>query len=259
MTTSPRFIHRKLMKWIFFSCAVIAAGIVASSAAAQTRESARFENWYDAGIRLELPADASLTFTQHLRLTSADPHVGLVAPELELKYDPVKWWRLEAGYRFMYEPDNDGVFQNRHRVFAGMRFRIKFDPVGFSLRVKWQEELRDKSDDGTPTRHMLRSRLEAKLRKVPVVSPFASAELFQRIDGQDDDITPWTVTKLRFALGVEWNMGPVEMSSRYLIDVPLAEEVDPIRHIFGLSGRFDWAPWKEPETQKNAAEESTGI
>ncbi len=208
------------------------------------------ELWTDVGFRLKLPRKVSATFTQQLRFDESMSRRYLVAPEFALRCELMDWWHLEGGYRYEYERDNDAVFQDRYRIFANTRFVAKYRPASFALRIQWQEKFRRERDDGTPTRHILRTRVKAKLRRVPTVNPFASIEMFQRLDGLDKDISAGTIQKLRLGLGVEWQRGPVELTARYYLVLPTHDYEDPNRHVLSVGMRFDLAPWKKKDNKE---------
>ena len=155
------------------------------------------------------------------------------------------WWQLEAGYRYEYERDNDAVFQDRSRIFASTRFSTKFRPATLELRLQWQKESRSEQDDGTPTRHHMRTRMRAKLRRIPTVNPYASVEMFHRLDGADEDVPAGTFQKWRLGLGVEWQRGPVELDACYYLVSPTHDPQDPTRHVLTLGLRFDLGFWKK--------------
>ncbi len=224
---------------------LVAAGLVGAilllgtSALAQSAESSSGELWTDVGVRWKMSSKASATFTQQLRFDERASRRCLVAPELALRYKLLDWWHLEAGYRYEYERDNDAVFQERHRVFANTRFIARYEPATLELRIQWQEKFRHERDDGTPTRHILRMRAKAKLRQVSAMKPYASAEMFQRLDGLDKDVSAGTIQKLRFGFGLEWRRGPIEFDTRYYLVVPKDDPEDPTTHVLGLGLRFD--------------------
>jgi len=224
---------------------VVTALAWASPVQAQIPEpSSVSELWTEVALRLQLPGKLSATFTHQLRYDESMSRKYLVAPEFSLKYELMDWWRLQAGYRHEYERDNDGVFQDRNRVFANTRFIADFRPAALELRLQWQEQFRQELDDGTPTRHILRTRLKAKLNRMPVVNPYASVEIYQRLDGLAEDIPAGTTQKLRFGFGVEWQRDPVEFNARYYLVSPAHDNRDPSRHVLSLGVRFDFSPWK---------------
>ncbi len=235
---------------------LVAAGFVgnflllAGPALAQSTDpSSVSELWTELGIRLQMPGKLSATYTHQLRYDESMSRKYLIAPEFSIKYELMNGWHLQAGYRYEYERDNDAVFRDRYRLFANTRFVAKYQPAALELRIQWQEQFRQDEDDGTPTRHVLRTRVKAKLRRVRVLDPYASLELFQRLDGLDKDISAGTIQKLRFGLGAEWQRGPVEFNARYYLVLPTYDHEDPSRHILSVGVRFDLAPWKKDKNK----------
>ena len=213
--------------------------IAASSAVAADRDPSESASWLDLSARAKLAPGTGLTLTQILRWDDSFDQLGVIAPELSLRQRLRSWWRIEGGYRYMRERDNDGLFQHRHRAFANTRFRVRTSAATLELRVQWQEEFRHELDDGTPRRHVLRTRAKMKARGSSGITPYASLEAFHRLDGGDDDVPSGTRTKMRFVAGAEWGRGPVEYNARYLLVVPVHEDTDPLRHVVSFGMRFD--------------------
>jgi hypothetical protein len=217
----------------------------ADPALAQSPDPSSAELWTDVGFRLKMSKKVNATFTQLLRFDENVSRHYLVAPELTLGYELMDWWHLQGGCRYEYERDNDAVFQDRYHVFANTSFLTKYRPATLELRIQWQEMFRQEQDNGTPTRHILRTRVKAKLRRVPTVDPYASVEMFQRLDGLDKDISAGTIQKFRIGLGVEWQRGPIKFNTRYYLVLPTHDPQEPSRHVLSLGVRFNLAPWKK--------------
>ncbi|MCP4631317.1 MAG: DUF2490 domain-containing protein [candidate division Zixibacteria bacterium] len=235
------------MKWFRLLVIVTLVGnflLLADSALTQSVDPNSSELWTDVGIRLELSSKAKATFTQKFRFNESMLRNYLSSPELEIRYKLMDRWYLEGGYRYENVRDNDGVFVDRYRIFANTRFLAKYKPVMFEFRLQWQKEFRQNQDDGTPTRHILRTRLKAKLRRTPIINPYASIEMFQRLDGFDEDIPAGTIQKWRFGLGMEWQCGPVDINARYYLVSPSHDPQDPTRHILSLGLQCNLSPWK---------------
>ncbi len=236
------------MRWLKLMAAAGLIGnflLLADPALTQSTEPSSSVLWTDVGFRLKLSKKVSTTFTQQFRFDENMSRNYQVAPEIALRYELNDWWHLEGGCRYEHERDNDAVFQDRYRVFANTRFVAKYRPATLSFRIQWQEQFRHEQDDGTPTRQILRMRLKAKLRRMPTVDPYVSAEMFQRIDGSDYDVAAGTIQKLRLGLGVEWQRGPVELDARYYLVLPTDDQEDPSEHILSVGVRFNLAPWKK--------------
>jgi len=226
---------------------VVGAGLLVSSqpAGAQTREPSETELWTEAGLRLLMPKKVSATLTQHVRADEGMSRLDVLSTELALRFRPTGWLEFEGGYRFEHERDHDDIFQDRHRLFINTQLRHKLDPVKLQLRVQWQEQRRQEWDDGTPIRHVLRTRAKASLRSNWVVEPYALVETFQRVDGRDDDVSPWTLQHLRLQVGFERELGHAELDAGYMLVLPIDDEREPRRHILQVAVRFDLAPWKK--------------
>ncbi|MCP4574023.1 MAG: DUF2490 domain-containing protein [bacterium] len=230
------------MKWLNLTVAAAVVGSIllpAGVAWGETRDPAESELWTDAAVRLKTPLGVDATLTQHLRWNDGISRLNLVAPELALRHKTRSWLHFEAGYRYKHERDNDGLFQDRHRVFAGSRLRVATRPANLDLRVQWQQEFRAEEDDGTPRRQVLRLRAKAKLRRTGPFRPYAAVETFHRLDGADPDIPDGTLTALRWTLGVEWQRGSREYDLHYHLVSPTHDQEKAIRHVVSVGIRFD--------------------
>ena len=213
--------------------------LAGSALAASPDPSSVSELWSDVGFRWRVSDKLTATFSQNVRFDESMSRHYLSAPELELRYELMDWWQLEAGYRYAYERDNDAVFQDRSRLFVDSRFIAKLRPAALDLRLMWQKESRREQDDGTATRHIMRTRMKAKLRRTPVASPYVSLEMAARLDGLDEDVPAGTVVGWRLDLGIEWTRGPVELDTRYHFVSPAHDPEDPTRHVLSVGLRLD--------------------
>lgn len=224
---------------VVIGCAVLTPGV----GRGETRDPSETELWTDVGVRVATPVGVDATMTQHLRWYDGISQLDLVAPEISLRYRAASWLRLESGYRFLRERDNDGLFQDRQRIFAATRLRAATEPANLELRIQWQEEFRAEEDDGTPRRQMLRIRAKAKLRRTGAIRPYAAVETFHRVDDADEDIPAGTLKALRWTLGAEWRLGTREFDLHYHLVAPKHDAEAARRHVVSVGFRFDLSPW----------------
>lgn len=212
---------------------------------AADREPSGNETWIEISTRAKIARRTQLTMALNLRWAesrgwakSLGQNNKLIAPEVSVRRRLASWWRMETGYRCLYKRNNDDVFKDRHRIFTNTRFRAKNKLAALELRIQWQKEFRDELDNGTPQRHFLRTRAKASLRIFDEVTPFVSAEIYHRLDGNDARYPEGTLTKLRASAGAGWQVGRWDVGARYMLVVPIKEDTDPLTHVVGLELLF---------------------
>ena len=175
-------------------------------------------------------------------------------------YKPLKWLKIDAGYKFMRVLNDDetswkdnGVDPNKwtpawwctkHRLFASVTGQWRTGRFDLSLRERWQytyrpettvdrydiddDEWEDKAKDGK-AQHVLRSRLQAEY-DIPKckIDPYASIELYNAKGG---------LQKIRYTAGADWKLTKQHVVSafyRYLD----SHDDDPNMHIIGLGYKY---------------------
>lgn len=141
------------------------------------------------------------------------------------EYKPVKYFKISAGYTFLYDNfpekityNDDGDYNNWRPSYWGSRHRVNVSLTGsitagrfkFSLRERWQYTYRPGQ---TTTRYdfdnakwedtrvrgkgnnVLRSRIRAEWNiRGSKVDPYADVEFFNS----------WALNKIRYTVGAEW-------------------------------------------------------
>ena len=175
-------------------------------------------------------------------------------------YKPVKWLKMDAGYKFMRVLNDDetswkdnGVDPNKwtpawwctkHRLFASVTATVRTGRMDFSLRERWQytyrpettvdrydvddDEWEEKIKDGK-AQHVLRSRLQAEY-DIPKckVDPYASAEFYHAQGG---------LQKVRYTAGADWKLSKQHVLGAFYRYIDSHND-DPNIHAIGLSFKY---------------------
>ena len=221
---------------------ILGLSLFALPSYAAERDPAEVELRLDVGLKVELPADLRLRFTQNIRFDDRIRRFYQLAPELELGYAPLEWLYWGVGYRYSYDLDSQADFQHRHRPYSRLVFPWKLKPVHLIWRMQWQVDLRSETDEEPREIHMLRLRLMTRIAAVPVVTPFVSMELFQRLDASDSAAPLGGVRKLRFLTGFEWIVGGLALNLGYFIEVPTLNARAGFNHAVIIGGTYKLIP-----------------
>lgn len=214
-----------------------------------------FELWTEAGVRYEINKQLSLTFDQHLRFHKDASDVKSIMPELAVSYRPLKFLRLEAGFRYEIEPDEDNgdtYADPWYRFFADVRLRLRLKPVTLRYRLRIQEQFGwpwDKNNNRTEykNRFSLRNKLELELKLGGGFEPFVSTEIFNRLGEQASERNQeWHIW--RFTIGLEYTVNSHKFALSYLVERFLSgdtwgnnrHEEGDMNHILALGYHFSF-------------------
>lgn len=185
--------------------------------------------WMKAAAEYGLDKKTELIFEQHLRFDQDITRVASVMPEVGIQREVTRWFRAVVGYRFIYRRENDGDMNWGHRLFADAKFRARIRMFRLQYRARIQGQWLDEKE----SRYKLRNELEAKLKVFRKWDPYAAAELFNRLD--DDDET-FGADKLRLTIGTQRDLGKKQaIDVYYRVQLPRRDSSDPVEHIAGLS------------------------
>jgi hypothetical protein len=215
------------------TCAALAACAVVGLASPVAHSDDHTELWMKAGVRYRAAGDIHLSLDQHWR-TGADGRTLRLMPELGLEWSPWKHFELGAGYRFIRARDDFDHFRSRHRLFVDAMGRWKLSSNwSVRYRARWQSEFREEADQGAVSRYFLRNQLALRGSYSDLLQPFATAEIFNRLDRQNAS----RITESRFTLGntFEWGAQAVQIFAG--LQVPNSD-YDPDAPIVGLEYRF---------------------
>lgn len=217
--------------WIVAVGLVGLLGWMPQPARAQTDEA---QLWLSSGLRFRPIRSVRIDFDQGLRFDEDISRLSEVLPELSVSYDPVRFLRLGVGYRVSFEVENEGDFEDYHRLHLDARLRGEIDRVELSYRLRFQERLW--SDGGElQARHVFRNRLQIAIDTDSPFTPSLSGELFMRV-GHDEIAS---LPKWRLTAGVTIDLDEHTLEVFYRFEAPIEDETDPRLHILGLGYRYE--------------------
>ena len=180
-----------------------------------------FGLWTSAGVKKSITKQLSAEAEGEFRTRDGLSEVDRWTIGAGLDYKIASFLKIDAGYKYIYShPETEttkngniipSYWQSKHRVYASLTGKVKFDRVEFSLRERWQYTYRPSQsvakydgDDGSQKsdeyisgkgKNVLRSRLQVEynIKNCPV-TPFASCEFYNLIgDGWNHEKTRWTI------------------------------------------------------------------
>lgn len=188
--------------------------------------------WFEAGISHSMTSRTELGFDQHLRF--GGDGLDSIMPEVRIIHRPRRWLRFDAGYRFSYQRDEDGVLGYRHRLFGDMRARTTGSPWRFEYRFRLQQTLRGLSnEDGA--RYKARNRGGVVWLNKSRWTPKGTIEFFHGL-GNNNGIE---LRKLRLTFGAEYGRGKREYDLFYRFETPYNDPGQATLHILGVAGHMD--------------------
>ncbi len=216
--------------------------------------------WTSAEVQKKFNKQWSLSAEAEYRLRENLGSTDRWTLSASATYKPLKWLKVDAGYKFMRVLNDDettwkdnGVDINKwtpawwctkHRLFASVTGMFKAGRLEFSLRERWQytyrpettvdrydvddDEWEDKVKDGK-AQHVLRSRLQAEY-DIPKckVDPYASIELYNRKGG---------LQKIRYTAGADWKITKQHVLGAFYRYIDSHDD-DPNLHAIGIGYKY---------------------
>lgn len=161
--------------------------------------------WFDAGLQLRATKHVRINLSQELRVSARDAAIDSAMTELAPSYEPFKFLRIEAGYRFIYGKDGErDDFESWHRFFGGMNLRADIEPVRLEARFQYQEQIRFEGEDKHEHTARTRGRVTWLIDKTKLSGSF---ELFLRIANKE----PIAAHKWRAFVGGSYRIGECDL------------------------------------------------
>ena len=212
----------------------VALCLAASAALALRPADARADSdaqlWLEADVGHELTKTWSIAFEQHLRFDENLSRLAQVLPDLSVTARLHRALRLIAGYRLQYVRNTVGDFELRHRLYGGGQAKLDHGALRLTARALFTEQIRPSSKN--EFRLGLRTRATAEWRKARW-KPRLSTELFYDLDATS------ALDKVRIGLSVARELGSVELSLGYLVEVPVQDTTEPTLHVLTLGSAFE--------------------
>jgi len=203
-----------------------------------------------ASLDIRLAKPLELSFEEELRFDMRPGEAEEWLQSVVLKIKPVKWLRIEPGYRLSVRPGATADAPDfRHRLSLALRLRLKLGLLRLGLRERYQVRFTVPGD--TP-RQQLVSEVTAKFRhdKMPVI-PAVWFEFFLRLPEDEDKAL---ADKLRVGLGVAIPTRAVEIGFAFQLEKSIEDPDEPPIPILGISFEFELDP--RPKKKAAAGEEA---
>lgn len=228
---------------------------------ASAQDDSELGMWLSAAGQKKINKQWNVTAEAEYRLRENLGSTDRWTVSLGTAYKPVKWLKLDAGYKFMRVLNDDkstmktdGVslyrwapayWNTRHRLWASATATLPLGRLDLSLRERWQytyrpsttyerydfddDEWEDKTRKGA-AKHVVRSRLMAEydIRHCKV-DPFASVELYNAAGGLE---------KIRYTFGAEWKISKKQGLEFFYRYVDSHDDDETNLHVIGLGYKY---------------------
>ena len=193
------------------------------------------------GLEFEkkLPRKFSIKFGEEFRLKESFTEVDRIHSEVDFSYDPFKWLKVSAVYRFT-AIDHDGKKKTDFKKYWDLRHRMSFN-VALIYRTcyNWKFSLKERVQSTFMSKHkydpreknspmwVLRTKLQAdyKFRHLPL-APFTYVELCNTLNAPELANGNY-INKMRAALGMEYRFNRrSSMELVYIFDYDLNKNVN---------------------------------
>jgi len=195
--------------------------------------------WTEAGVRYRINKQFRLKFDSHARFSNDVTTTQSIMPEVAFSYRPLKFLRLEAGYRFSAEPfeSEEGTYADSwHRLSADVRLRYRIKPFTLRFRLRYQEKFGRpwKGGEKLKNLHTVRNKVSVILKLPAGFWPFVSGEIFNRLG---DSQRAWH--KWRLSAGLEYTRGSHQVTLFYRHEAALHDDpgFEP-RHILAFGYHY---------------------
>ena len=193
------------------------------------------ELWLSQTVRKKTADKLWVEARGHVRLDENASHLQKLMPELRLDWKPQKWLEFSAGYRLVFESDDDSLDAIAHRYHFDAGVEKGWRWLELDYRVRYQEKHPQDSVDFTT---VLRNRWMASAkRKGSDFKPSMGIELFS---------DPATLDRVRFTLACAY---AIKKGHRLRVRLHHQSETDgdEVRRIVAMDYQF-----KLPKKSKKA-------
>jgi len=171
-----------------------------SNATAQQND---FGVWAGVSLKHKFSQRFSATLEEQIRLNQNAMAIAQYFTDASLEYSLSKKFKFAFGYRFINNFQQT-YYSKRHRMYADLSYKTKFEKFQFILRTRLQEQQKDihSSEVGYIPDWYSRNKLTAKLDLTKKYMPYASAEMMYLIKAPNATVN--YIEKWRYTIGVEY-------------------------------------------------------
>ncbi|BDS12827.1 DUF2490 domain-containing protein [Aureispira anguillae] len=143
------------------------------------------EGWFFAGIRLKIHKKWTIELKEEFRFKKNISELDQYFTNLDVKYAPIKFLQLGAGFRFTQMEEGEGTYSPHYRLHFDVAYRHKISRLSFKYRLRYQfrDEIGKTTTEGDYLKHRFRLRAGVgyNIKKIPL-EPQLSVELFNQLE-----------------------------------------------------------------------------
>lgn len=193
-----------------------------------------FKLWASIGVKKNitqrLSADLSLTERTMENVSQQDQFFA----EAGLSYEITKSVKIGGFYRFINKNSDNEYLSKRHRWFADLTLKTKFNPVTLSLRSRYQWTVKDaeSSDYGYLPESYWRNKISAKFDLEKKYTPYLACEAFMLTNSLAD---AGFIDAIRYAIGSEYEFNRMHsVDASFIYQVPVVSDFTYADYILSI-------------------------
>ena len=167
--------------------------------------------WTSLNFEAKLVKKLSFNLSQEFRFNENITELGTLFTDAGLEYKLNKHFRVAADYRFIKKRSVDNFYIARHRLYADLKYEIKFKPIQMQIRTRLSNSAEfSRSSEGGDLEYYLRNKLSLKWDLEKPFTPYFSVELFSPLNYPRYSV----FDNIRSVAGIEY-----DFSKHHKIDV----------------------------------------
>ena len=197
--------------------------------------------WASVSLEKKINKQFDIGLSQEIRLIENYSELGSAFTELNLNYKirVLKGLSFSPSYRFLQRRNQDNEYSFRHRLSFDLSYRYKLNKIIFSLRERFQSQVRDvmNGEEGFAPVHYLRSKLSIKYDLNKKINPWISTELFYQLNNGEGN----EFDNVRYSAGIDYDFNKHHsISLFYLINKELNVNNQETDYITGISYKYSF-------------------
>jgi hypothetical protein len=194
--------------------------------------------WLSYNLEKKLSAKTSLMINPELRFNENMTELGNAFIDVGLGYKLTKQFRVSASYRLSQLKRLDNTYGTRHRYYADVTYKTKFGKVGFSYRLRMQQQYYqyNRSDNGHNSNNAIRNKIQFKYNLEKRYTPFLSAELWYQKTYKYSNFN-----RLRISGGIDYEINKLSgVTATYIYQTRFNIEDPRTDYIISLSYNYSF-------------------
>lgn len=171
--------------------------------------------WLTGNIQKDITNNLRAVLTEELRFKENYSQLGSFFTNVSLQYKFSKSISASVNYRFINRRELNGMYEIRNRFYADVAYRHKLDKWSFSLRMRFQDQVKRISfneKEADPS-YYWRNKLMVKYSATGKLTPYISAEIFYQLNNPEGN----EMDELRLVAGSDYDLDKRNSVSGYFM------------------------------------------